>query len=396
MVSTARIRFRWQRHLMIALMLISIAGLAIWLQTRSHAATPFIAAEAETGTFVSPAAMVNDSAASGGKAVSFAAPTNTTGHVLLGHWDESPLRLNEVGGAVNNYNGNKGVDKVMARLLGMPQPVSQIMKAYDSVWRTSYASSAVAKSSEFGHAFAITMPAPGGGGNTGYQAILNGSQDAAIDAFFNSIPTTETAYVILQNEADNVNQLGTDPVLYTKALGYLINRAAPIYEARGLKGAVGPVYMCWTYEYGGANVDTYFQTWNYIQYINASAKPYAFYGVDCYSKYTKADASAYESIPGTINQVFSRARALGVTRFGLGEFANSLEQRGANGKIVGTRITQEKWIDSEVPKIQAIQGLEFAVYFHKPTGPESKNAQLLDADGGLPFTAYTRQMKANR
>jgi hypothetical protein len=379
------------KHIAVTLLIFTFVSIALILQIHSHAVTPFVTAEPETGGISAPAHTISDAASSAGKAVTFAATATPASRLLLGHWDESPLRLNEVGGKLSNYNANKGVDKAMAAVLGKPAPISHIMKAYDSTWRISYASSAVAQSAEFGHAFIITMPSPGGGGNAGYAAMLNGSQDGAIDAFFNSIPTSETAYIILQNEADNTGSLGTDPVLYTKALGYLINRAAPIYQARGLRGAVGPVFMCYSYEYAGANVDTYFQKWNYIQYVNASAKPYAFYGVDCYSKYTSADASTYESIPNTVNQVFSRARAQGITRFGLGEFANSLEQRGKNGLIVGTPASQEKWINTEVPKIKAIQGLEFAVYFHKPTGPESKNAQLLDANGAFPFTAYAKQ-----
>lgn len=314
------------------------------------------------------------------------APTATpTSKVLLGHWDESLLRLGAPG--LSNYQANKGVNVAMAAAGGGQ---SHIMKAYDSVWRTSYASSQVARSAEFGHAFAITMPAPGGGGNTGYQAVLNGSQNANIDAFFKSIPVTETAYVILQNEADNTNALGTNASLYSQALGYVINRAAPIYAARGLKGAVGPVFMGYNFSHAAAGPEAYFQTWNFIKYVDASAKKYAFYGLDIYSKYTSADASTYESIPAIAELAFSRARNLGVTRFGIPEFANSLEWRNHSGQIVGTRATQEAWVKTEMPKIKAIAGLEFAQYFHKPTGPESKNAQLLDLNGAQPFTAFAK------
>ncbi len=317
-------------------------------------------------------------------------PTSPTSAVRLGHWDTSPLRLGPAG--LSNYRANKGVDEAMAAALGRTTGVSEVMKAYESRWRTSYASSAVARSAEFGHAFAVTMPAPGGGGNAGYAAILSGSQDAAIDAFFRSVPTSETAYVMLQNEADNVNARGTDPVLYTKALGYVINRAAPIYAARGLKGAVGPVYMGGQFLRNPAGPAAYFERWNFIRYVNPSAKPYALYALDCYSKYTSDDASTYESIPAIVGLAFDRARALGVTRFAIPEFANSLEKRNAGGRIVGTRATQEKWVNTEVPKIEAIPGLEFAVYFHKPTGPESKNAQLLDTGGAHPFLAYARRL----
>lgn len=312
----------------------------------------------------------------------------TPGEVLLGHWDTSTLRLGPAG--LSNYRANEGVNEAMSAALGRTGGVSQIMKAYDSTWRWDYAKSAVARSAEFGHAFAITMPAPGGGGNPGYRAVLSGSQDAAIDAFFRSVPASETAYVMLQNEADNPKK-GTDADLYDRALAHVVNRAAPIYAERGLKGAVGPVFMGGQFLRNSMGPEAYFQKWNFIQYLDESAKPYALYALDCYSKYTSDDASTYESIPATVNRAFSRARALGVTRFAIPEFANSLEKRNAGGKIVGTRATQQKWVTTEVPKIKAIPGLEFAVYFHKPTGPESKNAQLLDTTTAKPFTAYAKQ-----
>jgi len=257
---------------------------------------------------------------------------------------------------------------------------SQVMKAYPSSWSTSYAGSVVKTSGDFGHAFVATQRAPGT-----YADILAGKYDTAIDAWFNSIPVSETAYTLFENEPDNSATAKADPTTWAKACAYVINRGAPIMRARGVKGGIGSVLMDY---YFRLNRVPYFNTWNYLQYVTPVNLPQTVFCLDSYSKYLDAAATTYESVPGTTKAVFDLARVAGCTRYGIGEFANSLEQRNAGGLIVGTRTTQEAWVRTEIPKIRAIDGLEFAIYFHKPTGAESKNAQLLDALPAIPFTAY--------
>lgn len=61
---------------------VSIGGLV--LLRISHAATPFVSAEPETGSVTSPAAVVGDGSASGGKAVQFGAPAPGGQGIIVG------------------------------------------------------------------------------------------------------------------------------------------------------------------------------------------------------------------------------------------------------------------------------------------------------------------------
>lgn len=329
--------------------------------------------------------------------------------ILLGHWDESPLRMAVAGWTSqtnHNYWANKGVGLAMGEVLGTPgTTVGQIQKSYPSSWQTNYSTSEVRQSAEFGHAFMINFPPPGT-----WAAVTAGTYDTQIAAWFNSIPDTETAYTCLQNEPDNWNTLHIDPADFCPALGRVINIGAPIMRARGLKGGIGTVLTGYFAKYGGTAGSPYegktgadyFDAWNYIQYVDPANLGQVVYMIDCYSKYTPAtnpgvsgatNATPYESIPDIAEALFTPARAAGCARFGIGEFGNSrLVRNHAGWGEVGTTATQEHWLQVEIPKIRAIPGMEFAIYFHKPTGTESQYDQLLDDGVGTPFTRFARQI----
>lgn len=66
-------QIRAQKFIVISLVLI-FGGLGVWYLAASHAATPALSAEPETGTLTAPATAVTDTTASGGKAVQFGTP----------------------------------------------------------------------------------------------------------------------------------------------------------------------------------------------------------------------------------------------------------------------------------------------------------------------------------
>lgn len=304
--------------------------------------------------------------------------------VRLGHWDESPLRLSSVGGDVTNYNANKGVNNDMVAVRADGTAPSQVMKAYPNNWETNYATSQVQKSAEFGHAFVTTQRMPGS-----LTDIVAGVYDDQIAAWFNSIPVTETAYTSVENEPDNANR-GFNPTDFCQATGRIINIGAPIMRSRGLQGGIGTILMFYL---GGTSPTTYFNTWNYLQYVDPANMGQVVYGLDRYSKFTASNATTYESVPDLSNLAFDQARALGCTRFGIGEFGISKAWRDhAGAGLVATSADQKRWLETEMPKICSIEDLEFAIYFHKPSGTESMYDQLLDDTDGNPFTTYANMI----
>ncbi len=68
----------------ILIVVLLFAALGAYLLTRSHAATPFISVQPESGVVTGTAKVVTDTAASGSKAITFAAPPPATGFVHPG------------------------------------------------------------------------------------------------------------------------------------------------------------------------------------------------------------------------------------------------------------------------------------------------------------------------
>jgi hypothetical protein len=65
------------RRLLPALLIFGIVVIGLVAFSLSHAATPFISAESESGTLIAPASIISDTTASGSKAVQFGASTST-------------------------------------------------------------------------------------------------------------------------------------------------------------------------------------------------------------------------------------------------------------------------------------------------------------------------------
>jgi len=77
----------WQRQhswVMVSLFVIVFGGFGTYLLVESHATTPTAGIEGESGTASTPAGVVNDSTASGGKAIKFG-PGNGSGNLV---WDD--------------------------------------------------------------------------------------------------------------------------------------------------------------------------------------------------------------------------------------------------------------------------------------------------------------------
>jgi hypothetical protein len=277
------------------------------------------------------------------------------GDVLLGYWDE--LR------GSGNQGANSGVDIAMANALGDPRPISQFMRGYTAQSQpSSWTGNPVEQSASYQNCGMVNF-----GCGSDYTGYMNGNYDAATTNFYNSVPTSIKLYTTFQHEPENDS--GINPTVWAQAVGRYINFVAPIYRARGLQGGVGGLLMGTT-----MTTEAISNTWNWWKYVLPINLPQTVFMLDDYAKFL-TPTTTEDLIPGWIRQ-FGYARDEGVTRFGIGETGISIEKRNAGGQIIGDNAGQEAWIRKEVPLFRAIDGLEFVTYFHKPTGPASKNDEL--------------------